>query len=64
MTRSLRKERTLEVADLASLPKNRAVVFASGSRPVVIETRAWMDGPHACDIRAALTACQSARRPS
>jgi type IV secretory pathway TraG/TraD family ATPase VirD4 len=64
LTRSLRKERTLEVADLASLPKNRAVVFASGSRPVVIETRAWMDGPHAADIRAALAARRSARRPS
>jgi len=63
-TRSLRKERTLEVADLASLPKNRAVVFASGSRPVVIETRPWMDGPHAAGIRAALAAGQASRRTS
>jgi type IV secretory pathway TraG/TraD family ATPase VirD4 len=54
LTRSLRKERALAVSDLASLPTDRAVVFTSGSRPVVIETRPWMDGPHAADIRAAL----------
>jgi hypothetical protein len=53
-TRSVRRERTLESADLASLPKNRAVVFTAGSRPVVIETQPWMSGPHAADIRAAL----------
>jgi type IV secretory pathway TraG/TraD family ATPase VirD4 len=53
-TRALRRERTLAVSDLASLPKDRAVLFTSGSRPVVIETRPWMDGPHAGDIRAAL----------
>jgi type IV secretory pathway TraG/TraD family ATPase VirD4 len=54
LSRSLRKERTLAVSDLAALPKDRAIVVASGSRPVVIETRAWMDGPHAKDIRASL----------
>jgi len=30
-------------------------VIASGSRPVVIKTVPWMDGPHAAAIRAALT---------
>jgi type IV secretory pathway TraG/TraD family ATPase VirD4 len=54
VTRSLRKERAFAVSDLASLPKNRAIVFASGSRPVVIETVPWMDTPYAADIRAAL----------
>lgn len=39
-TRSLRKERTLAASDLASLPKNRAIVLASGGRPVVVETKA------------------------
>jgi type IV secretory pathway TraG/TraD family ATPase VirD4 len=38
LSRGLRKERTLAVSDLASLPKDRAIVIASGSRPVVIET--------------------------
>jgi type IV secretory pathway TraG/TraD family ATPase VirD4 len=54
VTRSLRKERTLAVSHLASMPKERAIVFASGSRPVVIETVPWQDGPHATEIRAAL----------
>jgi hypothetical protein len=53
-THSLRRERALAVSDLASLPKDRAVVFASGARPVVIATVPWMDGPHAAEIRAAL----------
>src|ERR1700677_4949225 len=53
-THALRKERALAVSDLASLPKDRAVVFASGSRPVVIATVPWMDGPHAAGIRDAL----------
>ena len=51
-TRSLRKERSLDVSDLASLPRSRAIVFASGGRPVVIETKPWMNGPHAPAIRA------------
>jgi type IV secretory pathway TraG/TraD family ATPase VirD4 len=42
-SRGLRKERTLAVSDLASLPKNRAIVIASGSRPVVVETRPWYE---------------------
>ena len=54
LTRSLRTQRALAVSDLATLPKNRAIVFASGSRPVVIQPRPWMDGPHAAGIRAAL----------
>lgn len=42
-TRGLRKERTLAVSDLASLPKNRALVIASGSRLVMVETRPWYE---------------------
>jgi type IV secretory pathway TraG/TraD family ATPase VirD4 len=41
LSRGLRKERTLAVSDLASLPKDRAIVIASGSRPVVVETRPY-----------------------
>ena len=37
----------LDVADLAALPKGRAVVLASGSRPTLIRTQPWMTGPHA-----------------
>jgi hypothetical protein len=54
LTQSLRKDRALAVSDLASLPKDRAIVFASGSRPVVIQTIPWRDGPYAASIEAAL----------
>jgi len=54
LSRSLRKERALDVSDLASLPRNRAVVFVSGGRPVVIATQPWMKGPHAAAIRDSL----------
>lgn len=54
VSRTLRKERALAVSHLASLPKERAIVFASGSRPVVIETVPWQDSPYADDIRTAL----------
>ena len=59
VSRTLRKERALAVSDLASSPKERAVVFASGSRPVVIETVPWQDTPYARDIRASLAEAAS-----
>ena len=52
-TRALRKERAMAVSDLASMPADRAIVFASGSRPVVIRTRPWKDGPDADAVRHA-----------
>jgi type IV secretory pathway TraG/TraD family ATPase VirD4 len=54
VTRTLRKDRALAVSDLAALPKDRAICFISGSRPVVIETVPWRDGPHAAEIHTAL----------
>lgn len=59
-THSLRKDRALAVSDLASLPKDRAIVIASGSPPVVIQTVPWMDGPHAAEIRAAIAGRRAA----
>lgn len=52
-TRGQRKERTLPAADLASLPFGRAIVFASGSRPIAFKTIPWMDRPYAAQLRAA-----------
>lgn len=40
-SRSTTRERILEVAELAQLPLGRAVVFASGSRPTLVETMPW-----------------------
>jgi type IV secretory pathway TraG/TraD family ATPase VirD4 len=53
-TTSTRVERILEVADLAALPLGRAVVFASGSRPILIQTEPWYAGPYADRVRAAV----------
>jgi type IV secretory pathway TraG/TraD family ATPase VirD4 len=53
-TTSTRVERILEVADLAALPMGRAVVFASGSRPILVQTEPWYTGPHAERVRAAM----------
>jgi type IV secretory pathway TraG/TraD family ATPase VirD4/predicted small integral membrane protein len=49
-----RVEKVLEISDLAALPKGRALVFASGTRPVLIETEPWQNGPHAEKVRASL----------
>lgn len=53
---SHRRELILSAADLAALPKGRAIVFASGARPTLIRTQRWMDGPHAEAIRASVRA--------
>jgi len=56
VSRQLQRERILDVADLAAMPKGRAVVLASGSRPTLIRTQPWMTGPHAPAIRASIAA--------
>lgn len=53
-TTSTRVERILEVADLAALPLGRAVVFASGSRPILVQTEPWYAGPYADRVRTAM----------
>ncbi|WP_345215523.1 TraM recognition domain-containing protein [Georgenia halophila] len=45
VSRQLQRERILDVADLAAMPKGRALVLASGSRPALIRTQPWMNGP-------------------
>ena len=50
------RERILDVDDLAALPKGRAVVLASGSRPTLIRTQPWMTAPYADDVRASIDA--------
>jgi type IV secretory pathway TraG/TraD family ATPase VirD4 len=53
-TTSTRVERILEVADLAALPLGRAVVFASGRRPILLQTEPWYAGPYGDRVRAAM----------
>lgn len=56
VSQQLHRERILDVADLGALPKGRAVVFASGSRPTLIRTVPWMTGPHAESVKASIAA--------
>ncbi|MFC3690463.1 type IV secretory system conjugative DNA transfer family protein [Aquipuribacter hungaricus] len=56
VTHQLHRDRILDVADLAALPKGRAVVFASGARPTLVRTRPWMTGPHATAVKASIAA--------
>jgi len=53
-TTSTQVEKVLEVADLAAMPRGRALVFASAMKPVLIETEPWQSGPHAAAVRASL----------
>lgn len=50
------RDRILDDADLAALPKGRAVVIASGARPTLIRTQPWMAGPHSAAVRASIVA--------
>ena len=50
----LTREKILDVADLAALPKGRAVVLASGTRPTLVATRPWMTGPWADQVTASI----------
>jgi type IV secretory pathway TraG/TraD family ATPase VirD4 len=56
VSHQLHRERILDVDDLAAMPRGRAVVLASGSRPTLIRTQPWMTGPHADQVRASITA--------
>ncbi len=62
-THSVRSERVLEVADLAALPRGRALLIPSGGKPVLIGTQPWMDGPHAPAITASLLRHDPTGRP-
>lgn len=52
--RAVRRERVLDVADLTSMPKGRAVVFASGAPATLVRTLPWMAGPRAAAVRASI----------
>ncbi|APF34916.1 hypothetical protein BO218_12565 [Microbacterium paludicola] len=54
VNQQLHRERILDVADLAAMPKGRAVVLSSGNRPTLIRTQPWMTGPHAEEVNASV----------
>lgn len=53
-------ERILTVAELAAMPRGRAIVVASGSRPTLVRTVPWWQGDHAAGIRASIAAADAA----
>jgi type IV secretory pathway TraG/TraD family ATPase VirD4 len=56
VSQQLHRERILDVADLAALPKGRAVVLSSGNRPTLVRTLPWMTGEHADQVKASIVA--------
>ncbi|RPF41336.1 type IV secretory pathway TraG/TraD family ATPase VirD4 [Streptomyces sp. Ag109_G2-6] len=55
VNQSVRRERVLEVSDLGSMPPGRALVLASGTKPVLVETIPWWEGRHAQEVKASLS---------
>ncbi len=53
-SRSVRRERILDVADLSALPKGRVIVLGSGARPALARTLPWMQGPYAQLVRESI----------
>ncbi|MCX8456559.1 MULTISPECIES: type IV secretory system conjugative DNA transfer family protein [Paenarthrobacter] len=58
-----RKERTLDVSELAAFPRGRAIMFASGAPAALLETVPWMNGPHAEAVRASIAAHDPSNKP-
>lgn len=52
----LRRERILDAAELAALPRGRAIMLSSGAPAALIETVPWMDGKHAQAVQASIAA--------
>lgn len=49
-----RRRQILSAADLAALPDGRMLLMPSGSRPALLRSQGWWDGPHAEAIQASL----------
>ncbi|MGW2489392.1 type IV secretory system conjugative DNA transfer family protein [Streptomyces sp. NPDC001606] len=54
VSESVRRERVLQVSDLGAMPPGRALVLASGTKPVLVETIPWWEGPYAAEVQASL----------
>ncbi len=55
----LRRVPIMSVAELAALPRGRALVFSSGNRPALGRPTPWMAGPYAEQISASLAKWES-----
>ncbi|MEW5093705.1 type IV secretory system conjugative DNA transfer family protein [Clavibacter michiganensis] len=61
---SLKREKILEVAELADMPRGRAIMLSSGSRAALLRTVPWYQGPKetAEAIKASIAAHDPAAR--
>ncbi|WP_085528372.1 type IV secretory system conjugative DNA transfer family protein [Kocuria massiliensis] len=57
-----KKERTMDVSDLAALERGRAIVFASGAPAVLTRTCPWYEDKDAEKIKASLAKYDPAKR--
>uniref|UniRef100_UPI003F4927BB type IV secretory system conjugative DNA transfer family protein n=1 Tax=Paenarthrobacter ureafaciens TaxID=37931 RepID=UPI003F4927BB len=48
------KDRIFDTSELTALPRGRAILLASGNRPVLVRTVPWMAGPHADAVKASV----------
>jgi type IV secretory pathway TraG/TraD family ATPase VirD4 len=53
---STRRDRILSPAAIRALPKGRALLLATGSRPALLRLQPWYAGTRAAQVRAASTA--------
>jgi type IV secretory pathway TraG/TraD family ATPase VirD4 len=53
-TYGTQRQRILDVAELASLPKGRTIVLAAGAPAALVRTLPWMTGPRAAEVRLSL----------
>lgn len=61
LSTQLQREHIFEPADLAALPRGRAIVLSAGNRPTLVETVPWMNGPHAAAVNASIRAHEPVR---
>lgn len=57
-----RRRQILSPADLGALPDGRMLLLPSGSRPALLRSQGWWDGPHAAAIQASLDRFDPANR--
>lgn len=54
VSESVSRQRVLGVSDLGAMPPGRALVLASGTKPVLVETIPWWEGPYAREVQESL----------
>ncbi|MBF6181065.1 type IV secretory system conjugative DNA transfer family protein [Nocardia otitidiscaviarum] len=53
-SRSLGSSKTFNVHALATLPRGRAIVFSSGTPPVLVRTVPWWEGEYAAEVKKSI----------